>query len=373
MGKAPPRIALFWDTLRFGGMHRTMLTLAESFLDRGIETEIVLLKRNGKLAEEVPSEAWITSLGVQRFITSPLAQYLWQQQPPVLLSAATYTNRYALLARALSRASTSVVISEHAISTHSGSGSVLPSWARLQLTKLTYPFADRVVAVSGGVADNMSQTLDLRREEIEVIYNPVIGPETSRRAEENVDHPWFSDRSNPVIIGVGRLVEEKDFSTLLRAFAIMYRKRDAGKLVILGEGERRSELERLADNLEIRDQVWLPGFVRNPLKYMARSDVFVFSSREEGLGNALIEAMACGTPVVSTNCPGGPAEVLKDGKHGRLVPVGDPAALASAIEDALGGHVASVSRSALDQFRQDTVAEQYLDILSSAAQERLER
>jgi len=357
-------------------MHRTMLTLAESFLNRGIETEIVLLKREGELVEDVPSGARVTSLGVQRFVTSPpaLAQYLWENQPPVLLSAATYTNRYALIARALSCVSTSVVISEHNILSHSGSGSIFPGWVHVQLTKLTYPLADRVVAVSEGVAGSLSQKLGLRREEIEVIYNPVIGPDTSKRAEENVDHPWFSDESDPVIIGVGRLVKEKDFSNLLRAFAIMLKKRDEGKLVILGEGEQKSELECLADALDVRDQVWLPGFVRNPLKYMARSDVFVFSSREEGLGNALIEAMATRTPVISTDCEGGPSEVLKAGKYGRLVPVDNPPALATAIEDALDDNdVPPAPRSALDRFRQDTVVEQYLDILSRVASEYHDR
>jgi glycosyltransferase involved in cell wall biosynthesis len=279
----------------------------------------------------------------------------------------TYTNRVALMARALSRSFTPIVISEHGILSHSGSESLLPTWAHAQLTKSTYSLADRAIAVSEGVADNMSQMLDLRREEIDVIYNPVIGPKTFMHAEENVDHPWFMGESDPVIIGVGRLVEEKDFSSLLRAFAIVSRKRDVGKLAILGEGEKRSELERLADSLNVRDRVWMPGFVRNPLKYMARSDVFVFSSREEGLGNALIEAMATGIPVVSTDCEGGPNEVLENGKYGKLVPVEDPPALAGAIQEALDGHIGPAPRSALDRFRRGPVAEQYLGILSSVA------
>lgn len=369
MSKRPSQISLFWGGLGGGGAERVMLALAEEFLNRGIEIEIVLLRKEGELTDKVPSGARVIDLGVQRLIASipALIQYFWRHQPSILLSAMTYTNRLALLGQALSGTSTPVVISEHGLLSISASESVLPDWALAQLMRSTYPLADRVIAVSEGVAKNISQSLNLRREKVEVVYNPVIGPETFRRAEKNVEHPWFSGKSNRIIIGVGRLVEEKNFSSLIRAFAMISGQNGAEKLAILGEGEKRSELENLADSLDVRDQVWMPGFVQNPLKYMARSDVFVLSSKEEGLGNALIEGMATGTPVISTDCEGGPNEVLEGGKYGKLVPPENSPALAEAIQEALDGNIPPAPRSALDRFRRDMVAEQYLSILSSVA------
>jgi glycosyltransferase involved in cell wall biosynthesis len=260
------------------------------------------------------------------------------------------------------------VISEHNVVSNSESNSSLPDWLLQQLTKWTYPLSDQMIAVSEGVADDVSQSLDLRRKDFEVVYNPVIDPETFERTEQTVEHAWFSDETTPVVLGVGRLVEQKGFSTLIRAFAEV-KERRAARLVILGEGEKRPILERQTKRLGVESDIWMPGFVSNPLKYMARASVFVLSSRWEGLGNVLIEAMACGTPVVSTDCPSGPSEILKEGEYGRLVPVGDPSALAAAIEEALDGKVPPAPRSGLDRFRRDTVTDQYLDILSSVAQE----
>jgi glycosyltransferase involved in cell wall biosynthesis len=346
-----------------------MTTLADEFLERGIDTDIVLMRREGCLEDSVPSRASVFDLGVQNIIWGPpaLAQYLRRRRPSVLLSAG-YTNRIALLARTLIQSSTSIVISEHNVVSNSESNSSLPDWLLQQLTKWTYPLSDQMIAVSEGVADDVSQSLDLRRKDFEVVYNPVIDPETFERTEQTVEHAWFSDETTPVVLGVGRLVEQKGFSTLIRAFAEV-KERRAARLVILGEGEKRPILERQTKRLGVESDIWMPGFVSNPLKYMARASVFVLSSRWEGLGNVLIEAMACGTPVVSTDCPSGPSEILKEGEYGRLVPVGDPSALAAAIEEALDGKVPPAPRSGLDRFRRDTVTDQYLDILSSVAQE----
>ena len=367
MRREPSRISLFWGTLRGGGVESIMITLVDEFLECGIDTDIVLMRREGALDDSVPSRARVFDLGAHNSIWGPpaLAQYLRRQQPSVLLSAG-YTNRIALLARELIRASTSIVISEHRVVSDADPNSSLPDWLLQQLTKWTYPLAEQMIAVSEGVADDVSQSLNFRREDFKVVYNPVIGPETFERAEQTVEHPWFSDASPPLILGVGRLVEQKDFSTLLQAFAKVRQNRRA-RLVILGEGNRRATLEREAEQLGVGDFVSMPGFVANPLKYMAEASVFVLSSRWEGLPTVLIEAMACGTPLVSTDCPSGPFEILKGGKYGKLVPVENPTALAAAIEEALNGHVPPAPRSALDRFRRDTLADQYLDILSSVA------
>ena len=158
----------------------------------------------------------------------------------------------------------------------------------------------------------------------------MITSELLVRAKEPLDHPWLKPGAPPVILGTGRLVTPKDFSTLLRAFARVRVQRKA-RLVILGEGNRREELESLAQQLGVSADVALPGFVANPYPFMERAAVFVLSSAWEGFGNVIVEALACGCPVVSTDCPGGPSEILDDGAYGPLVPVGDDAAMAEAI------------------------------------------
>jgi glycosyltransferase involved in cell wall biosynthesis len=201
-------------------------------------------------------------------------------------------------------------------------------------------------------------------EKIKVIYNPVITPELFARAEEPLDHPWFRPGEPPVVLGVGRLTQAKDFPTLIRAFALVRKERPA-RLMILGEGEERPKLEALVRELRLEEDVALPGFVDNPYKYMKRAAVFVLSSRWEGFGIVLVEAMALGTPVVATDCPSGPAEILENGKWGRLVPPGDPEALAKAILDTLEGGVSRVKATTNVQKRFSMIAivEQYLKVL----------
>src|SRR5690606_7355967 len=136
-------------------------------------------------------------------------------------------------------------------------------------------------------------------------------------AEELVEHPWAQAGDSPIILGVGRLSAQKDFPTLLRAFSRVRTLRPA-RLAILGEGPARTELEELARQLDCEDDVLLPGFQNNPFSWMTSSRVFVLSSLWEGLPGALVQAMACGVPVISTDCNSGPAEILEGGKWGTL-------------------------------------------------------
>ena len=196
------------------------------------------------------------------------------------------------------------------------------------------PHSDHVIAVSNGVRSSVLQTTRVSPGRITAIYNPVVEPYLEELAEQLPDHTWLSDSGPPVILGVGRLVRQKDFPTLLRAFNRIATSRPV-RLIILGEGSHRTELERLVHTLGLDDVVALPGYVANPYAFMARAAVFALSSRYEGLGNVLIEALACGCPCVSTDCAYGPAEILDDGRVGPLVPVGDDVSLASAIESVL--------------------------------------
>jgi glycosyltransferase involved in cell wall biosynthesis len=193
-----------------------------------------------------------------------------------------------------------------------------------------YPWADAIVAVSKGVADDLARVARLPRDRIKVIYNPVVTEALFRKAEEPLEHPWFLSGCPPVILGVGRLTAAKDFPTLIRAFARV-RESQLARLLILGEGEKRDSLEKLVRELRLERDVSMPGFMDNPYAYMRKSSIFVLSSCWEGLPNVLIEAMACGCQVISTNCPSGPEEILRGGHYGKLVPVGDAEALAKAI------------------------------------------
>lgn len=362
----PSHISLFWKKLAGGGLESVMLTLAEEFLARGLDVDIVLGKRQGELVGELPAKANVFDLDVSRTVErfTSLARYLRQQEPDVLLSAGSL-NRYAVLGRLVSRTMTPLVLAVHKPLSFTGSGSRLPKWVYDRFTEWTHPFADRVIAVSEGVADDLASAFGVPRRDIRVIPNPVVGPRVFEQAEQDVNHPWFSDDSPPVILAVGRLDKVKGYLTLIRAFAKVRGKRPC-RLMILGEGPRRPAIQQEARKLGVKDDLSMPGYVSNPFKYMARADVFVLSSRWEGLGNVLIEAMACGTPVISTDCPGGPSEVLKRGKFGRLVPVGDLGALASAIEQGLNGEIQPAPLSILERFRRDKAANQYLDVLSSA-------
>jgi glycosyltransferase involved in cell wall biosynthesis len=238
------------------------------------------------------------------------------------------------------------------------------------LARRTYLMADAIVAVSEGVAQDLVAHAGVSRERITKIYNPVVTAELLVRAKEPLDHPWLKPGEPPIILGTGRLVSPKDFSTLLRAFARVRAQRKS-RLIILGEGNRRNELEYLAQKLGVSNDVALPGFVANPCAYMARASVFVLSSAWEGFGNVIVEALACGCPVVSTDCPNGPSEILGDGAYGPLVPVGDDAAMADAILAILESSTESGRLQArAAEFSAERAVDDYLDVLLGTRRNR---
>jgi glycosyltransferase involved in cell wall biosynthesis len=331
------RIAVFLQDLYGGGAEQVMLRLATGMAEQGRAVDLVLVRREGAFAGKVPPSVRIVELGTRRTINSVLAlgRYLRRERPAVLMTALVHVNIAALLARLTAPGTTRVVLTEH----NQISMNIPPSPSftlrfAYRLVPLLYPRASRIIAVSDGVADDLSRFSGVERNRIDVVHNPVVTPELAALADEPVDHPWFAPGEPPVILGVGRLSDQKDFATLLRAFALVCSRRPA-RLVILGEGGYRAELEQLVAQLGIGSDVDLPGFAGNPFAYMSKASLFVLSSKFEGLPGALIEAMACGTPVVATDCPSGPREILEGGSLGGLVPVGDPESLAAAIGDAL--------------------------------------
>jgi len=357
-------IAIFLVSLEGGGSERIALNLAQGFAERGLEVDLVLQCAKGPYLDQVPDKIRIVDLRAGRMALAvfPLISYLRREKPPFLISLMMHANIIAILSRKLARVDTRLLITEHlTISVSSYNAVSLRDRYLPLLAKRTYPWADGIVAVSQGVADDLADILGLPREKIEVIYNPVITPELLEKAREPVDHPWFQPGEPPVILGVGRLTEQKDFPTLIRAFALV-RKERAVRLAILGEGEERPELKALVDELGVTEDVYMPGFVDNPYGYMAGAAVFTLSSRWEGLPTVIIEAMALGKPVVATDCPSGAREILNDGRYGTLVPVGDVKRLAAGISGMLEHPVEPLPAS-VDRFRPDCTIQAYLKAL----------
>jgi len=358
-------IALFLSSLHGGGAQRVIINLAQGFIERGLKVDLVLAKAEGPFLSQVPPRVRLVDLRARRVLYSlpGLVRYLRREQPQAVLSALNYVNIVAIWAKFLSKVRTRLVVTEH--NTLSWSVANIPSVkTRLMpfLIRTFYPCADVVVTVSHGVAEDLIARTGLPAEKIRVIYNPVITPELFAKAEETLDHPWFHPGEIPVILGIGRLTKQKDFPTLIRAFALV-RKEHPARLMILGEGEERPNLEALVRELGLEGEVALPGFVENPYKYMKRAAVFVLSSRWEGLPTVLIEALALGTPVVSTNCPSGPMEILEGGKWGRLVPVGDPCSLAHAILETFQDEHEPTPKAAWERFSKENVVTAYLHVL----------
>jgi glycosyltransferase involved in cell wall biosynthesis len=206
-------------------------------------------------------------------------------------------------------------------------------WHRRRL-RSQYARADGVICISEGVADDVARVTGVPRERIHVVRNPTLTPQFVAQLEETCSHPWFEPGQAPVVLAAGNLAPVKRFDVLLSAVAPLLRELGL-RLVILGEGKERESLLRAAERLGIRQLVDLPGFVANVLPYMRRAAIFVHPSEREGYGNVLAEAMACGTPVVATDCPSGPREILAGGRYGPLVPVGDVLALRQAMRDVL--------------------------------------
>jgi glycosyltransferase involved in cell wall biosynthesis len=364
-----PKIALFLHSLGGGGAERVTLTLAGCFAERDIDVDLVLGLFEGELVPQVPEAVRVVELSASRAMACipGLRRYLRRERPTALLSAMEHLNIPAIWAHRLARVETRMVVAVHS------TVSILTRHAKERRAALLpflagrfYGWADAIVAVSQGAADDLSETTGLPRSSIHVIYNPVVTPGLLDRARAEANHPWFGDAAPLVVLAVGSLTTPKDYPTLLRAFRRVRDDRPA-KLLVLGEGEKRAELEALRGELGLTEDVAFPGYVANPYAYMSRAGVFVLSSAFEALPTVLIEAMACGAPVVSTDCRSGPSEILEGGTHGRLVPVSDDAALAAAIiETVASPPSAERMRAAAERFRPDPIVDTYLDILLGA-------
>ncbi len=362
-----PRVAFYMRLLYGGGAERVVVNLMAGMVARGIAVDLVLNTVSGPFMSQVPEAVNVVDLAAPRMVEGlpKLANYLKTVQPDALITGLHYNSEISLWARALARLQgnrkTKVLVIEHnTLSIHSERRRT-DRWAPF-LSRWFYPWADHVVAVSQGAAVDLAEVTKRSQREIDVIYNPVITPSLESEAAESLDHPWFQPGEPPVVLGIGRLEPQKDFATLVRAFAKLREQQDC-RLVLLGAGQQHVELENLSKQLGVKDSVKLLGFVENPHRYLARAGVFVLSSAWEGLSNVLIEAIALGIPVVSTDCPCGPSEVLAGGQYGKLVSMGDWEVMAKAMAESLSNHELQAPDTWLTQFSQEAATERYLEVL----------
>jgi len=346
-----------------GGAERLHVNLANDWVIRGFDVEFALLRKEGELIQLLDPTISVIGLNVDRIRNAviPLAVHLRKSQPKVVLAAMWPLTSAMVLAWVLSGRKGKLFLSdhEHLTSSYIGRGRAKPSYLK-NLIRFSYPLASGVVAVSRGVKEDLCGLGNLPEHKVRVIYNPAAIGIPSKREAPSANVQLWGAGVGFRILTVGRLAPQKDHATLIKAFALLPEDINA-KLVILGEGPLRAELEALVTQLKLDGHVLLPGFMVDPYPWFLSADLFVLSSLWEGFGNVIVEAFECGLPVVSTNCPSGPAEIMADGHFGKLVPVNDPAALAAAIAESLNiSHDGAALKRRAQDFSVRKISDEYL-------------
>lgn len=361
-----------------GGAERVLVHLLRGLDSRKFDVNVVLFKKEGIYLDDVPGTVAIHSVDhVLRsrlwygfgwlFLLSKLGRLLRSQKPEIIVSFMWYSNFVVLMLRAMRLIRSAVIVSERYTLSFSYEGKVT-ELIRSNVVRFVYPFADKIVAVSEAMSKELNRLYNIPPTKISVIYNPVDFKKIEEASEERVDHPWFRD-SIPVLIAAGRLSPQKGFSYLIRAVSIL-KNESLIRLIILGEGDERKNLQQLIDRLGLQNQVELIGFQKNPYKYFSRATIFVLSSLYEGFPNALVEAMVLGVPCIATRCPTGPEEIIMDGVNGLLVPTADEKVLAEAIirllkDPALRKQLAEGGRKRAEDFRVEKIVKEYEDLILS--------
>lgn len=360
------KLAAFMPSLNGGGAERVTILLLNELASRGYAIDLLVANSQGVYRAQVNPAINIIDLEQSRVASCllPLARYLKSQQPAALLSVMNYTNVISILARQLARTKLRLVLTEHNNAEQALRNATSVKYKLVNfLTRKLYRQADAVVCVSEGVADSIHNALGIPREQLSVIYNPVIHSGISSSMDKAISHPFLPENGELLLVAVGRLTAQKNFPNLLQAFHIV-RKTLPAKLAILGEGEERENLTALVASLGLEQDVLMPGFVDNPYAWMRRANVFVLSSSWEGLPTVLIEALACGAKVVSTDCPSGPMEILENGRWGTLVKMDDADALAKGIIKALSSKNLRDLEKRLEEFSVGYATDRYIDALN---------
>jgi glycosyltransferase involved in cell wall biosynthesis len=357
------KISIIIPDLGGGGIERLSIRLCRYFLTQGYTVDLVLLQARGELLHEVPDEVELINLKSSkiRFSLWPLVRYLKVRRSDVVLAIMWPLTVIAVLAHKLSRSQGRLLIcDQNTLSIQYGDRNWFHNIFLGGTIHFFYPLADVRIAVSMGVADDLAQVGKLNRSSFTVIYNPIA---ESQSLLQNINFDPWSKLPGKRIISVGSFKPQKDHATLIRSFSLLVTHQSA-TLVILGEGKLRPDLEQLINELGLSEHVVLPGFMNDPYPWYSGADLFVLSSRWEGFGNVVVEALQCGIPVVSTDCPSGPNEILEDGRYGRLVPVGDKVALATAMRDALTEEPnRELLKARASEFSVERIGRHYLEVL----------
>ena len=358
-------ISILMDNLQCGGAERVAVNLANGIVQRGYKVDMVLSSATGEFLVDLLPEVRIVDLNATqlRWALIPLVLYLLRARPDAILACMWPLSVIGLIACQLVRFKARIVVAEHTtFSRVDSTGLTGGHWMAATTMRMAYRKACNVVAVSQGVADDLASFARIDRSSITVIYNPVVHDSKEIHDLPMIPNGWCSGQHYRVL-AVGSLKPIKDYSTLLDAFALLRKQIDA-KLLILGEGEYRLLLEQQIRCLGIEDVVFMPGFIRNPEPYFQHAHLHVLSSTGEGLPTVIIEALASGTPIVSTDCQSGPREILEDGKYGYLVPVGDVNALALAMAKALTDvHDKEELMKRAEDFSVNNAVDSYLKLL----------
>jgi len=320
------KVLFVLPSLRGGGAERVILTLLKGLDVSKFQSELVLLEKTGNYVEDLLKNLKVYALNKKkaRFAIFSLARFLTYQRPKILFTTLPQINALGYLSLKISHSKPFWIIRR----ANYEPPQILPFLTKFFLKK-SYQKADKIVCVSKGLAKDLAKYWHISEKKINVIPNPIDIDNIQNLAKSRINHPWFYSQT-PIIVAVGRLTGQKGFSFLIKAFSQVLSQFKA-KLVILGQGPEKETLEQLTREFRVEREVEFLGFQNNPYPYIARAQVFVLSSLWEGFPNVLVEAMACGVPVVATDCPFGPREILEDGKYGLLVPPANEEALAKAI------------------------------------------
>jgi glycosyltransferase involved in cell wall biosynthesis len=359
----PRAISFLIGTLNAGGIQSSTLRLAGELARQGHMITIIVVDGRGPMGQQVPPGCELVDLQCRRIRNGllPLVLHLRLHRPEVVISAQTFVNALAVLARRLSGRPRHLVLTErNALDALVRFQPGMDSRLRVALVRLLYPAAESVVAVSEAVAASLRDTAGLRRP-VQVIHSGIDLETTRQKMSAPVEHAWLDDPGSKLILGIGRLTAQKNFALLLRAFA---RLTVPARLLVFGDGPERARLVALARELGVHARVEFAGFVANPLPFLARCDLFVLPSRWEGYANVILEALVCEAPIVATDCPGGPRDLLTDAARGRLVPVDDVEAMAAAMHDMLKAPRRTGSRAGVaEKLSIQVTAQKYLALL----------
>lgn len=367
------KIAFFLPALSFGGIEANTIRLAKSFIEKGYDIELLLGRAQGEYLERIDKSLKVINFNKKRSIGMiySLVRYMKKEKPDIVYTGGEQANIILMLAKLLSP-KTKVIISIRTNLTveYKETERIIKKKLYPLLSKYLYKLADSIVTVSKGVADDVNKFLNLPKSKLTVIYNPIIDDEIFNLMEQRNSHPWLNDDQYKVIVSVGRLVNQKNFSLLIKAFKKVKEQLPEAKLIILGEGPEKQKLKYLIEELEMEKDVTLEGFVQNPYSYMKKSDLFVLSSKWEGFGNVIVEALATGTPVVSTKCPSGPDEILENGKFGYLVNLNDVEQMSTAILHELSTPSADEKKrkARAEKFSVESATIQYIKLMKNLIQ-----